>query len=699
MLGFVYFGTISYSQTDTPFDKKVFKDQKDGLKEALKSIKNGDAAYYKEPFPDFRSALKHYLEADKFNPNNSDLNYKLGICYINTSFRTKAKEYFELAHQLNPTISPDILYYLGYSNQLGNNWDQAIKWYKEFTNKNSGNPEVNPALISSATKQIEECHVGKEITQKPIRVFIDNLGGNVNTEYPEYGMIMNADGSEIYFTSRRNTNTGGKIDENDGMYFEDILFARKQKNDWTKAESLGSPINTDGHDATVALSPDGQKMLVYIDDAGDGNIYESKKKGDSWSKPKKLDKIINSKYHESSAWYTPDGKGLFFVSNRPKNGKGKGMPEDRDIYMVRWNEDKQQWDNLIRLPENINTPYDEDGLFLHPDGKTLYFSSKGHNTMGGYDIFSTVMDDKGNFSDPVNIGAPVNTPDDDIFFTLTASGRYGFMTSFRQDGFGEKDLYKITFLGEEKEPLLNTEDILLAQSDFVRQEKTIEPIVVSQSGSLALLKGTIYDDETKKPLYAKIELYDNETGKLLAEFESDATTGKYLLSLPAGKNYGIAVRADSYLFHSENFDIPKGSNYTEYEKDVYMKKIKVGETIVLKNIFYDFDKYDLRKESESELNRLVQLMEQNPTMRIELSSHTDSRGADAYNKTLSQNRAKSVVDYLIAHGINKSRLEYKGYGEEKLIHSDEEIDQMKTKKEQEAAHQENRRTEFKVLSM
>lgn len=695
----VWIGSYTFSQRDVEFNKKEFSNDKDGLKEAVKSIKEGDKAYYKEPFPDYRSALNSYLSAQQFNPNNSELNYKLGMCYIKTSFRQKAKEYFEKAYKLNPNVAPEIKYYVGWSNQLSANWDEAIKFYKDFARENANNRGIDADLVKDAVKKQQECKSGKNLVKKPIRVFIDNLGGNINTEYPEYGMIMNANGSEIYFTSRRNTTTGGKVDEGDGMYFEDILHATRTKNDWSKAAPLGDPINTKGHDATVALSPDGQKMLVYIDDNGDGNIYESKRVGDSWSKPKKLDKIISSKYHESSAWYSPDGKKLFFVSNRPKDGSLKGMPQDRDIYYVTWDEEKQRWDNLVRLPDNINTPYDEDGIFMHPDGKTLYFSSKGHNSMGGYDIFYTVMDAKGKFSNPVNIGYPVNTPDDDIFFNLTASGRYGYMTSFRGDGFGEKDLYKITFLGDAKEPLLNTEEILLAQSNFVKQEKTVEPIIVNERGELALLKGTIYDDETKKPLYAKIELYDNETGTLLAEFESDEQTGRYMLSLPAGKNYGIAVRSDGYLFHSENFDIPKGSNYTEYEKDVYMKKIRVGESIVLKNIFYDFDKYDLRKESESELTRLVKLMEQYPTMRIELSSHTDSRGADAYNKTLSQNRAKSVVDYLIAHGINKSRLEFKGYGEEKLIHSDAAINQLKTKKEQEAAHQENRRTEFKILSM
>lgn len=687
-----------FAQKDTPFDKSAFKDSKSELKDAVKAIKEGDKYFYSIPFGEYKKALVEYEKAYTFNPNNSDLNFKVGVCYLNTNFRTKSLAYFEKAYKLSPAVSADIKYYLGQSNQLNSNWDEATKYFKQYQREAANNRNANQELFNATEKRLIECQSGKSLSNKPARVFIDNLGGNINTEYPEYSMIMNADGSEIYFTSRRNTTTGGGSDEIHGGYFEDIYFAKKDGRSWSRAENVGAPINTKGHDATVALSPDGQKMLVYIDDKGDGNIYESVRTGDAWSKPKKMDKIICSPYHESSAWYSNDGKRLYFISNRPKDGKMKGPEGDRDIYYVTWDAEKEKWDNLVRLPDNVNTPYDEDGIFVHPDGKTLYFSSKGHNSIGGYDIFYTVIQDDGSFSDPVNIGVPVNTPDDDIFFTMTASGRYGYMTSFRADGFGEKDLYLVTFLGEPKQPLLNTEEKLLAGLDIIKQEKTIEPIVKNDRGELALLKGTIYDDKTKKPLYAMIELYDNETGEMLAKFESDKENGRYMLSLPAGKNYGIAVKAEGYLFHSENFDIPKGSDYIEVKKDVYMKKIEVGESIVLKNIFFDLDKYSLRPESKSELERLTKLMNDNPKLKIEISGHTDSRGSVAHNKELSMNRAKAVVDYLTNAGISKDRLQFAGYASEKPIVTNAQINAMKTTKEKEAAHQENRRTEFKIIS-
>ncbi|MCO5258577.1 MAG: OmpA family protein [Crocinitomicaceae bacterium] len=691
------FGVISFAQ-DTPFDKSAFKEDKDGLKEALKNLKEGDKFYLQEPFADYKNAMPFYEKAYAFNPNNADLNYKLGMCNINTNFRTRALPYFEKAYRLNPLVAPEVKYYIGQGYHLLQKWDDAIKNYNEFASKNAGQPNSDPELLKSATKKIQECKSGKLLEKKPIRVFIDNMGKNINTEYPEYCMIMNADGSEMYFTSRRNTSTGGIIDNINGGYFEDIFYSKSSGDGWAPATNVGEPINTKGHDATVALSPDGSKMLVYIDDKGDGNIYESVRKGDAWSKPKKMDAIICSPYHESSAWYSNDGKRLYFISSRPLPGSKDKMEKDKDIYYVTWNAEKQKWDNLVRLPDNINTPYDEDGLFVHPDGKTIYFSSRGHNSIGGYDIFSTELRPDGTFSDPINIGVPVNTPDDDVFFVLSASGRYGYMTSFREDGMGEKDLYKITFLGDEKPPILNSEDILLAGLGQVIAEKPAEPIVSNRRGELAILKGTIYDDKTKKPLYAKIELTDNVKGEILAEFESDPVNGRFLVSLPAGKNYGIAVKADGYLFHSENFDIPKGADYQEYNKDVYMKKIEVGEVIVLKNIFYDLAKYSLRPESKTELDRLIKLLNDNPTIKIQISGHTDSRGSDEMNKELSKNRAKEVVTYLIKAGISEGRLKYEGYGEEQLIHSDAEIAKLKTEKEREAAHQENRRTEFKIIS-
>lgn len=687
--------TAAFAQKDVEFNKKNFKDQKSELKEALKNIKQADNLMEPTPVPRYAQAIPFYLAANKFNPNNSYVNYQLGICYINTINKFESLDFFLKAYSLNSEKFPDIQYYIGRGYHLSMKWDDAIASYLKY--KNVLNPKKDAAEIANTNKHIEECESGKQLVSKPVHVWIDNMGSNINTEYPEYAMTMTADASEIFFTSRRPSTTGGGKDEFFNEYFEDVYTAeRKGKNEWSKATNIGSPINTKGNDAAVALSPDGSRMIIYLDDKGDGNLYESLRKGNTWSKPKKFNKEISGPYHEPSACYSTDMRLLYFVSNRPE--KNKGPAKDKDIYVASWNEKKEKWDNVERLPDNVNTPYDEDGIFLHPDGKTLYFSSQGHNSMGGYDVFKTVKNNDGTWSDPINIGFPINTPDDDVFFVVAANGRHAYMTSLREEGFGGKDLYKVTILGAKKEPVLQTQNRLIASSGTPVSAKVIEPKVELTGSRLAILKGVVRDHKNQKPIKAEIELVDNVTGEVLAEFRSDEVSGRFLVSLPAGKNYGIAVKADGYLFHSENFDIQEESDYKEIEKQIDLKKAEVGQVIVLRNIFFDLGKYSLRAESKNELDRLINLLNENPKLKIEISGHTDSRGSASLNKTLSENRAKSVVDYLVENGIQKNRLTHKGYGKNQPIVTDEAISKLKTKQAIEDAHQENRRTEFKIIS-
>jgi len=306
--------------------------------------------------------------------------------------------------------------------------------------------------------------------------------------------------------------------------------------------------------------------------------------------------------------------------------------------------------------------------------------------MGGFDVFKTVYEN-GKWSEPQNLGYPINTADDDVFFSITASGLHAFMSSARAGGYGEQDIYLITFLTE-KPVVTNSEDNLIAWRTEPVSETVIEQTVSVNNASLTLLKGRILDDDTKKPIEAQIILTDNTKNEELATFTSNSATGKYLVSLPSGKNYGIAVKADGYLFHSENFDIPNAAAYQEIEKDIYLKKVEVGKEIVLKNIFFDFNKATLRPESKAELENLTQLMRENPTLKIEISGHTDNVGSAAYNKTLSEQRAKAVVDYLIKAGIAADRMTSVGYGFDKPIASNAT----------EEGRQLNRRTEFKITS-
>ncbi len=691
------------------FEKSNFPDKKDLFKEAKNNFNDGKEAFNlgkKEYdfildqyisthnfFPVSRNDYRHagdiyfkqaqpfLAKAQDFNPNNAELNYMLGVINFNSNPQSDASvKYLEKAYSLNPKLADDLTYLLGWAYQFQLKWDDATKYYQLYLNVLNLDAKGNAIAIEEATKKINECKVGKYEVANPQRVYIDNLGNSINTKYPEYSAFITADESMMVFTACQDNSTGGKIDEQNGAYFEDTYISTKNGRVWTPSKNLGPIVNSEDHDATAGLSADGTTMFIYkFKEKDGGDIYISSLSGISWSKPEKLNKNINSKKHESSVTLSSDGKKLYFVSD--KDG-GLG---DRDIYISTLDV-KGEWGVAENLGPVINTKYAEEGIFIHPDGKTIYFSSKGHRTMGGFDIFKSVFEN-GKWSEPENLGYPINGPDDDVFFVISGSGHHGYFASAKQGGYGDKDIYKITFLGPEKKPLLMNEDNLLASVAAPVSEFKAEKIV-SSGPKLTVLKGIVRDHKIKEPLEASIELVDNTVNQVIATFKSNSATGKYLVSLPSGKNYGLAVKRDGYLFHSENFDIPAIADYQEFEINIDLKKIEIGQSIVLKNIFFDFDKATIRSESANELDRLIKLLTENPTLKIELGSHTDSKGSDDYNQKLSQSRSQSVVSYLINKGISTDRLVAKGYGETVPVATNDT----------EVGRQENRRTEFKILS-
>jgi outer membrane protein OmpA-like peptidoglycan-associated protein/tetratricopeptide (TPR) repeat protein len=676
---FFIYGLSLFGQ-NVEFDKKNFED-KEGFKVAKNNLEEGDK-FYQQGSVFFKDALPYYQKAQEFNPICADLNYKLGKCYLQSTLKTKALKHLEKAVQLNSDVDLEVQYYLGVAYHIAMDWDKAIAAYSNYQKVALNNPDLLANL--EIQNRINQCVNGRELIKNPLRVFIDNLGKNINTEYNEYGAVVSADESVLLFTARQPNSTGGGIDPGLNEHFEDIYISYKQPDgQWSKAVNLPKQVNSADHDAVSAISADGQRFIIYLGSNNAGDLFESVLTGNEWSKPESLGKNINSKYHEPSACYSPDGNTLYFVSDIP-GGQGQ-----HDIY-VSQKDEKGRWGEAVNLGKTINTVFNEEGVFMHPDGKTLYFSSEGHKSMGGFDIFKTILDPKTKtWSTPENVGYPVNTADDDVFFVLSANGRHGYYMSLNADSYGRRDLYRITFLGDEKPMVQNNEDNLIASHTVPIKEEVKAQMVSIMEAQLTILKGIITDALTQKPLEATIEIVDNQMNQVIASFTSNSATGKYLVSLPAGKNYGIAVKKDGYLFHSENFDIPKNAAFQQVDKDVELKNLTVGSKIVLKNIFFDFDKATLRPESTNELQRLTKLLNDVPTLKIEISGHTDSKGANDYNKTLSDNRAKAVVDNLIKAGISTNRLVFKGYGEEQPISTNET----------EEGRQLNRRTEFKVISM
>ncbi len=650
---------FSFSQKNIDFSKANFPNDPKGLKEAEKAISKGDD-FYRQGNIKYKQALDFYIQANEFNPENAELNFKIGACYLSSYTRLKAIPFLEKAQKLNFNVDPQLHLMLGKAYHLNLQWDKAIYEYTKFFK--SLLPNEQKELNEAIQKRITECKNGKLLVKEPDNVKIENVGSAINTIYPEYGAEISADESELIFTSKRNTSTGGAKDLLLNEYFEDIYISYKKDGKWEEAQNIGKPINDEKHNATAGLSLDGQTLYVYLDE-NDGDLFETHLDGDKWEKPVRIGGGVNTKYHESSVSLSYDGKILYFVSDRP------GGIGDRDIYYCT-KDVKGKWGEAVNMGSEINTPYGEDGVFAHPDGKTLYFSSQGFNSMGGYDIFKSTLGKDGKWSKPVNMGYPINTPEDDIFFVMSGSGKHGYYSSSREDSFGALDIYMISFMDAPKDST--------TKSDSVKTE-------VSQT---TLLKGIITDAQTGKPLEATIEVVDNQKNELIASFKSNSSTGKYLISLPSGKNYGIAVKAPDYLFHSENFDIPASSSYQEIEKNVVLNKVVVGSKIVLNNIFFDTGKSDLRPESTNELERLLQLMNELITLKIEISGHTDNIGNAEYNQGLSEARAKAVVEYLKKKGVETGRMVYKGYG----------FTQPVAENSTEKGRQLNRRTEFKILS-
>jgi len=650
IIAFLIIPLLGVSQTNVEFVKSNFKKDRAGLKKALLDIEDGDY-YYNISASNSELAIKYYLRANEFNPNNALLNYKIGLCYIEVKPISKSFEYFDKAKKLNPKVNSKYYYYYARALQLDLQFAKAISVYQKY--KGGLEPRDYKMMNPIVNKNIQECKLGVQMIKNPVRVRIDNLGAVINSEYSDYGAVVNIDESMMFYTSRRDINTGGERSPVDMMFFEDAYLAFSKDGKWLVSNNMGKPINTRYHDAVVGVAPDGNTLILYRDDNG-GDLYYSQRRGNKWLKPKAFSSPINSAYQETSASFSYNGKRLYFVSNRPGGYGGK------DLYYCNINS-KGEFSKPINFGNSVNTKENELGIFAHADGKTIYFSSTGHEGLGGYDVYKTVMVD-GEWSKPINLGYPINSPNPEVFFSIGASGRNAYYSTSRKGGYGSQDIYKIVFLGPKKMPQYSVSDKYIASDDAVSDKVDIENKVQLQSSQLTLLKGIVLDELTQQPIEATVELIDNEAGEVLATFRSNSLSGKYVVSLPSGNNYGLAIYADGYLFYSDNFEIPKFETYKEVVRNVNLQRIEIGSSIALNNIFFEYKKSNVSSDSKMELNRIVNLMNKYPNLRVEIDGHTDNIGSEDYNNNLSYKRSASVVDYIVKKGIDKSRLVSKGFG-------------------------------------
>ena len=621
-------------------------------------------------------ALPVLRKLDSLRPNDPDVSYKLGLTYFKTNNRPLSLNKFLVAERANHP-SEELDFFLGQAYQHNHRFDDAIAYYEKYDAQLDLTDDIDRDRHNEVSRYLENCAVGKALIADSILLRIENAGPNINSVYADYVPVIAPDESFMLFTSRRSNSTGGKLSM-DGQYFEDIYISSKNnKGEWGKPVQLDKPINTRDHDACIGLSPDGQILFLYKD-FGNGDVYISQIEGNNpknWSKPEPIPGAVNTDYWEGSACMSPDGKTLYFSSDK-EGGYGGS-----DIYKSAKLPDGT-WGKAVNLGPVINTPYDEDAPQIHSDGVTMFFSSRGHNGMGGYDVFSTVMDSQTKkWSKPRNMGYPVNSSNEDIYFTLTTDGSKAYFTSYRFDTYGEKDIYVM-----------------------------YRPMA---SPTLFLFKGTVTNKITNEPVEATITLYNKATNQVDTVTTSDILTGKYAFNMEFDTPYNLSVESEDFQFHTEdltfeyqadlfehimNFAVEEDRMYVveldgdttqilvneksalfgdttpvpEDEKDrpvteTDLERAKSGRAIVLRNVHFDFNKSTLKRESIKTLNQVYNFLAQNPELYFEVGGHTDNIGSDAYNQRLSERRARAVYNYLTTKGIAQDHLTPKGYGEKKPI--------------------------------
>lgn len=550
----------------------------------------------------------------------------------------EAVDQYRRVIDLNPDFNRSIYYKLGDCEIHQSEYADAQQHLEKYLSSDN----LPGQSIFMAQKLLNDCKFSLQALQHPVPFKPVNLGSEINTADDEYFPAITADERTLIFTRKINNN-------------EDFYKSVKVAGKWQTATYLSNRINTpDFNEGALSLSQDG-KVLFFTgcnrpDGLGRCDIYVSQKKGDDWSKPFDLSPPVNTAGWESQPSISADGRTLYFVSNR-KGGYG-----GYDIWKSNLTE--KGWSEPENLGPNINTSMNEQSPFIHPDDSTLYFCSNGWPGMGGMDLFVSRIGKDGKWQKPENLGYPINSSGDENGLTLTANGTSAFFSSNKLNGSGGFDIY------------------------------TFELPANLRPHRVTYVKGTVNDAITKQPLESAIEIIDLEKNTSVYQDYSSADQGDFLATLTTGKNYGLNISKDGYLFYSANFSLIGHEDKNPFEIAVLLQPIEIGNKVILKNIFFDTNKFDIKVESKPELQKLVDFLNTNPGVHIEVSGHTDNAGSDQLNQTLSENRAKAVYQYLIANGINASRLVYKGYGKAQPVASnDNEEDRSR-----------NRRTEFKIIA-
>ncbi len=600
-------------------------------------------------------AAKKLQDALRLDPKFGEVYLILGQIYQDQGKLKEAVEAYQSAVAIDEKKFSDGFLYIGDICMKTAVYDYAAKAYRKFIQFGKFR---NPQDKMIYEDYIERALFADSLMKNPVEFVPLNLGPNVNSKEDEYHPTLPADESFVIYTVRAPSATSSCVKDRE----EDFYISYKTEKGWSARENMGGPINSACNEGAGNISPDGRFLFFaaqtrnredVVGRMPSMDLYYAEKTGNNWTVPKSLGEPVNTEGFESQPSFSSDGKTLYFTSNRPGGMGGT------DIWKTIRQEDGS-WSEPENLGREINSIGDEVSPYIHPDNQTLYFVSNGKMGVGGFDIFYAKKDEKGEFVEAKNIGYPINTPADERSFMITANGKNAYYASKNADGLGMYDLY------------------------------TFEVPTALQGSYVTYLKGNIFDKETQQKLQASFELIDLEKGETIIKSVSDKTSGAFLLPIPVKTTtYALNVYKDGYLFYSDDIEISNEQKDKTYQKDIPLQPIKIGSTVVMKNIFFDTDKFDLKKESLAELKKLVALLKSNPKMSIEIGGHTDNQGSKTHNQALSQNRAQSVMNYLISQGISKERLTSKGYGDAKPIADNGTEEGRKL----------NRRTEFTIVKM
>lgn len=619
-------------------------------KKAIKYYENAENLFRARQFDDAVKELKKAIKADN---NFAEAHFKLATTYQLFQEYMLSFECFKNTVKASPDAPKfkNAHYQLAWFYLKEGNYEEAKKAGEQFLILSDKTPDKN---IENIKKLIIDCNFAKEAMKNPFSFQPKLLPNPLNQFFLQYFPAITADQKMLVFTARKSEKRG---DDDENL----MVSYQNEPDKWTNPKSISVNINTEMNEGTASISADG-KVLVFTacnerggksirDIYGECDIFISYKTGEDWSMPENLGAVVNSRNWDSQPTLSADGKVIYFVSNRT-GGKG-----GRDIWVTKKGEDGK-WS----APENldtINTNKDEVSPFIHPDGKTLFFSSAGYEGLGGYDLYKTEKINK-QWIKPQNLGYPINTHQDELALFLTADGQKGYYSIDKN--LGRKELSSLLYVFDVPQSIQPKQ-----KSNFV--------------------KGIVYDAKTKEKLGSTIDLFDINEKTKLASTSSDAKNGDYMIVITEGSEYALEVHKKGYAFKSMSFNYTETKEMKPIEIDIPLEPITKGTVFRLNNIFFDYNKFQLKDKSKTELDELIKFMKDNADIKGEISGHTDNIGKAEDNITLSLNRAKSVYEYLIDNGIDKTRLTFKGYGATKPDFSNDN----------EENRAKNRRIEFKIL--